>query len=177
MGPGQQRPVGPGQPRPTGSLTDVGPLRSPRPTGGLGQRRRPRPTHRWDPQRGVVPLNPNAPAQFVPPPTPAVLDAFMQGMARRQGNGQNAQLGPLNPGPGGGPREWSNRGDMPMPIPLAQMQSVRDPQGNVGLSSAPGRAIPGTPPDMPLQHFWPRQPIDIPVYPPLNRIPDRTQRY
>ena len=166
-------PMGPGQPRPTGSLTDVGPLRSPRPTGGLGQRRRPRPTHRWDPQRGVVPLNPNAPAQFVPPPTPAVIDAFMQGMARRQGNGQNAQLGPLNPGP----REWSNRGDMPMPIPLAQMQSVRDPQGNVGLSSAPGRAIPGTPPDMPLQHFWPRQPIDIPVYPPLNRIPDRTQRY
>jgi hypothetical protein len=71
--------------RPTGSLTDVDPRRSPRPTEGLGPGRRPRPTHIWDPERGVIPLDPNAPSRFVPPPPPGVAEAYMRGIARRQG--------------------------------------------------------------------------------------------
>lgn len=66
-------PMGQGQQRPTGSLTDV------------GQRRPPRPTHVWDPERGVIPLDPNAPAKFVPPPPPEVVQAYTQGMTKRQG--------------------------------------------------------------------------------------------
>jgi len=111
MGPGQQRPTGPGQQRPTGSMTDVAP------------RRPPRTTHRWDPERGVVPIDPNAPAQFVPPPPPEVIQAYMQGMARRQGVardlGNPAALPPDPP---------------PMPIPNARSLGRIDPRtGAQGL--------------------------------------------
>ena len=127
MGPGQQRPVGPGQPRPTGSLTDV------------GQRRRPRPTHIWDPERGVIPLDPNAPTRFVPPPTPAVTQAYMQGIARRQGNGQNVVM----------PVDTSGRYRRP----------PRYGSGPLG-SGAPGEMIPTT---------WPgAQAQPIPLHDPIN---------
>ena len=146
MGPGQQRPVGPGKPRPTGPLTDV------------GQRRRPRPTHMWDPERGVIPIDPNAPARFVPPPPPEVIQAYMQGMARRQGVARDVTDDPMG-----------------APIPNARQLALKDP--NTGLPmQMQARGPLGL--DNEMRHFWPSPenvPIPIPTTgwqdPRLRRLP------
>jgi len=140
--------------RPTGSLTDVDPRRPPRPTEGLDPRRRPRPTHRWDPERGVVSLDPNSPAQFIPPPPPAVLEAFMQGTARRQ-------------------RTAIDVSDVPMgkPIPNSGLMSLIDPR--TGLPMLIGATPTGT--DNEMRRFWPTPenvPVPIPTTGWQNQGPD-----
>ena len=130
MGPGQQRPVGPGQQRPTGSLTDVAP------------RRRPRPTHMWDPERGVIPLDPNAPTRFVPPPPPEVIQAYMQGMARRQGIARDVTDDPMG-----------------TPIPNARQLALKDPSTGLPMQIQ-ARGPQGL--DQEMRHFWPG-PENVPV--------------
>ena len=141
-------------------------------------RQSPRPTHMWDPQRGVVPMDPNAPAKFVPPPPPEVVEAYMRGMARRQ----NVDTDMGQPG---FPSSRAN------PIDLAQLLSGGrlGKHGSVGLSYAPSSG--GTPMprmlgdmvgksgmDNELRHFWPRPP-EPPM--PNTQIPENygygRQRY
>lgn len=141
-------------------------------------RQSPRPTHMWDPQRGVVPMDPNAPAKFVPPPPPEVVEAYMRGMARRQ----NVDTDMGQPG---FPSRQAN------PIELAQLQSGgrSGGYGSIGLSYPPS---PGSVPmpqmlgdmvgksgmDNELRHFWPRPPEPLA---PNTHTPEnygyRTQRY
>ena len=91
----------------------------------------------WDPERGVVPIDPNAPARFVPPPPPEVIQAYMQGMARRQGNGQDAV----------------------MPVdPSGRYRSFPGPYG----SGAPGKDIPTTWPGVQAQPIPLHDPINAP---------------
>lgn len=179
-------PMGQGQQRPTGSLTDV------------GQRRPPRPTHVWDPERGVIPLNPNAPAKFVPPPPPEVVQAYTQGMARRRGvardlgdpsrprlpSGRPIGLSGLAGIPGPTPTDAGAVGSGPMginPVPEHELLAMEGivPTGGPDAGPTILSMRPSGPIDMPmprspimsphgdveLRHFWPTlPPQNIPMY-------------
>jgi len=155
-------------------------------------RQRPRPTHMWDPQRGVVPMDPNAPNKFVPPPPPEVVEAYMRGMARRQN--VDTDMGQpgfpssrANPIGASGLRHSERGFEGGRPI----APSFRpDPGYHPG---DPGRDIRGFNPDrstnpipmgsdrgqqmsdQELRHFWPTMPA-MPI-PTNTGRPNRIQRY
>ena len=109
-------------------------------------RQRPRPTHMWDPQRGVVSMDPNAPAKFVPPPPPEVVEAYMRGMARRQGIARDVTDNPMG-----------------MPIPNSRSIGMRDPRTGLPMQiqAAGPQGL-----DNEMRHFWPHpesMPIPIPT--------------
>ena len=108
-------------------------------------RQRPRPTHMWDPERGVVPIDPNSPARFIPPPPPEVIQAYMQGMARRQGVARDL----------GDPAAFPHT--QPIPIPNARSFGRIDPRtGAQGLM--------GVMPGMDNQpHRWLPAPENLPI--------------
>ena len=155
--------------RPTGSLTDAGPPRSPRPTGGLGPGRRPRPTHMWDPERGVIPLDPNAPSRFVPPPPPGVAEAYMQGMARRQGVGREASGGSVSRPIGVSGLQHSQR-----PLESMRPTGLSYMPGSQGLPIPLGGQKGQQMSDQELRHFWPTTP-SMPIPANINR--PNVQRY
>jgi hypothetical protein len=156
-------------------------------------RQRPRPTHMWDPERGVIPLNPNAPAGFVPPPPPGVTEAYMQGMARRQGVardlGDPSRLRP-DPGraigrsgiegvPGPTPTDPGVMGGNAIPEhELLAMEGIiargGPDAGPTMLSTRPSGPIDTPMPrspimspygDVELRHFWPTlPPQNIPLH-------------
>ena len=111
-------------------------------------RQSPRPTHMWDPQRGIVSMDPNAPARFIPPPPPEVVEAYMREMARRQGVARD--LGD----PSRTPPETG------IPIPNARSLGRIDPRtGRQALMGRPGM-------DNELQRWLPAPenlPIEIPT--------------
>ena len=109
-------------------------------------RQSPRPTHMWDPQRGVVPMDPNAPNKFVPPPPPEVVEAYMRGMARRQGIARDVTDNPMG-----------------MPIPNSRSIGMRDPRTGLPMQiqAAGPQGL-----DNEMRHFWPHpesMPMPIPT--------------
>jgi len=105
-------------------------------------RQRPRPTHRWDPDHGVVSMDPNAPAKFVPPPTPEVIQAYMQGMARRQGVAKDVTDDPMG-----------------APIPNARQLGMKDPRTGLPMQI---QAMGPTGLDNEMRRFWPG-PENVPM--------------